>query len=210
MGGPAKPTTHTEVFISISKNDSDYASKLELLNGSNISSFALNEVSEYVDAGYEVIVPPKNIQINSWSGTGYIVITDNGYDFMLSNGTNGGEMTIPWDEWSKNAGDDFIEGLYWTAFVMAFASCIISGIAVAALFPVSALIVGTVVSALVIAVGFVASLHDLYTTGNDLVDYYNGDTTPKQNVTEFGTIVKDIFIMVIEWILKPTVIILGI
>ena len=43
---------------------------------------------------------------------------------------------------------------------MAFASCIISGIAVAALFPVSALIVGTVVSALVIAVGLVASLHD--------------------------------------------------
>ncbi len=191
-------------IISISKNDSDYSSKLERLNSSNISAFALNEITEYVEAGYEVIVPSKNIQVNSWSGTGYIVVTDNGYDFMLSNGTNGGEMTIPLDEWNKNAGDDFIEGLYWTAFVMAFASCIISGIAVAALFPVSALTVGTVVSALVIAVGFVASLHDLYTTGNDLVDYYNGDTTSKQNVTEFGTIVKDIFIMVIAWSLKPT------
>ena len=191
-------------IISISKNDSDYSSKLEGLNSSNISAFALNEITEYVEAGYEVIVPSKNIQINSWSGTGYIVVTDNSYDFMLSNGTNGGEMTIPWDEWNKNAGDEFIEGLYWTAFVMAFASCIVSGIAVVAVFPVSALTIGTVVSALAITLGFAASLHDLYTTGNDLVDYYNGDTTPKQNVTEFGTIAKDIFIMVVEWALKPT------
>lgn len=54
----------------------------------------------------------KNISINSWSGIGYIIIQENGYSFMISNGTNGGEMMIPWDDWNENAGPEFIEGLY--------------------------------------------------------------------------------------------------
>jgi len=108
-------------IISISKNDSDYSSKLERLNSSNISAFALNEITEYVEAGYEVIVPSKNIQVNSWSGTGYIVVTDNGYDFMLSNGTNGGETTDVIDDLSELV-DDIV---FW-AFVAALVVSVVS------------------------------------------------------------------------------------
>ena len=48
----------------------------------------------------------------------------------------------------------------------------------------------------------VTSLYDLYTTGNDLVDYYSGEKTSKENVMEHTSIVRDLFISIVEWLLK--------
>lgn len=80
-------------IISISKKDADCFSKIDMLKSNGISSFVIAEITEYIEAGYEVVVPVQNIRLNSWSGIGYIVVSDNGYSFMLSNGTNGGETT---------------------------------------------------------------------------------------------------------------------
>lgn len=185
-------------IITISKKDANYLSYLNVLQSNNIPSIAVDEITEKVEAGYEVIVPMKNISINSWSGIGYIIIQENGYSFMISNGTNGGEMTIPWDDWNENAGPEFIEGLYWLAFGMALTSAIISGIAFAGLFPGVSLSIATII----VIGGFLTSLYDLYTTGNDLVDYYSGEKTSKENVMEYTSIVRDLFISIVEWLLK--------
>lgn len=185
-------------IITISKKDANYLSYLNVLQSNNIPSIAVDEITEKVEAGYEVIVPMKNISINSWSGIGYIIIQENGYSFMISNGTNGGEMMIPWDDWNENAGPEFIEGLYWLAFGMALTSAIISGIAFAGLFPGVSLSIATII----VIGGFLTSLYDLYTTGNDLVDYYSGEKTSKENVMEYTSIVRDLFISIVEWLLK--------
>ena len=185
-------------IITISKKDANYLSYLNVLQSNNSPSIAVDEITEKVEAGYEVIVPMKNISINSWSGIGYIIIQENGYSFMISNGTNGGEMTIPWDDWNENASPEFIEGLYWLAFGMALTSAIISGIAFVGLFPGVSLSIATII----VIGGFLTSLYDLYTTGNDLVDYYSGEKTSKENVMEYTSIVRDLFISIVEWLLK--------
>lgn len=135
-------------IISISKDDTDYASKLEMLNSSNISSFALNEITDYVEGGCEVIVPTQNIQVNSWSGIGYIVVTDNGYNFMLSNGTNGGETTDVIDNLSELV-DDIVFWAFVAALVISIVSYCSTGLAILAIAAgEKALTAGTVFSAI--------------------------------------------------------------
>lgn len=96
-------------IITISKSDSNYKSLLSTLESNNIPAYALEEITEKVEAGCKVITPIKNVRINSWNGIGYIINNANEYSFMLSNGTNGGETTEPVRECSDRIGNDQIE-----------------------------------------------------------------------------------------------------
>lgn len=80
-------------IVTISKKDPNYRSLLNSLENNGIPSYSFNEIMKKVEEGYDVITPIKNIEINSWTGIGYIIFNENEYNFMLSNGTNGGETT---------------------------------------------------------------------------------------------------------------------
>ena len=108
-------------IVSISKSNASYKSLLDKLKLNGIPSYSLNEITEKVEAGYEVITPVKNIQLNSWTGIGYIISNDDGYRFMLSNGTNGGETTDTVTN-LKN----LVESIVFWAFVAALVFSVIS------------------------------------------------------------------------------------
>ncbi len=60
------------------------------LDSLSISDESKNDIHEAISNGNKVIIPAKNISIGSWSGTGYIIMGDDGYSFMISNGSHGG------------------------------------------------------------------------------------------------------------------------
>ena len=76
-------------FKIICSENADEISTL-VLNASDIS-----EIRSYVNSGKTVIVPTRNISINDWTGTGFIVqdLDNNEIIFRLSNGLNGGYTT---------------------------------------------------------------------------------------------------------------------
>ena len=108
-------------IVTISKNNSDYESILNTLKNNGIPSYSLVEITERVEAGYEVITPVKSIRLNSWTGIGYIITNGNEYSFMPSNGTNGGETTDAVTN-LKN----LVENIVFWAFVGALIFSIIS------------------------------------------------------------------------------------
>lgn len=108
-------------IVSISKDNVNYQSLLDTLKANGIPSYSLSEITEKVEAGYEVITPIKNIHLNSWTGIGYIIANNNGYSFMLSNGTNGGETTDAVTN-LKN----LVESIVFWAFVAALVFSVIS------------------------------------------------------------------------------------
>ncbi len=108
-------------IITISKSDSNYKSLLSTLESNNIPAYALEEITEKVEAGCKVITPIKNVRINSWNGIGYIINNANEYSFMLSNGTNGGETTEP----VRDLNALWTTIVFW-AFVIALIFCIVS------------------------------------------------------------------------------------
>ncbi len=120
-------------IISITKDNEDYSSKINISKSNGISSFAIADITEYIESGCEVLVPTKNINLNSWSGIGYIVSSDYGYSFMLSNGTNGGETTGTVDNLSELL-DDIVFWLFVAALVISVVSFCSAGWAFVAIF----------------------------------------------------------------------------
>ena len=61
-----------------------------------ISAEDKTEITQKVDAGYLVIVPEKNITINQWTGTAYIVQSRDGTQniFIITGDKNGGYSTM--------------------------------------------------------------------------------------------------------------------
>lgn len=108
-------------ILSISNTNDNYRSLLDTLKKNGIPEYALSEITEKVEAGYEVITPIKNIHLNSWTGIGYIIANENGYSFMLSNGANGGETTDTVTN-LKN----LVESIVFWAFVAALGFSVIS------------------------------------------------------------------------------------
>ena len=77
-------------IIMISSKNADAIDSLQL------SSKDIQEIRNEVNAGNTVITPCKNINLGSWTGTGYIV-KDEGQgtlSFKLSNGLNGGSTIV--------------------------------------------------------------------------------------------------------------------
>jgi hypothetical protein len=119
-------------IVSISKEKANYT---QLLSSLNITPNAYNEVAAEVEAGNEVLVPARDISVNSWSGTGFVIIektaAGESYTFRLSNGTNGGEITDP-----LNGLGDFYDSLthwsYMISLILTAIRVVIAGIALAA------------------------------------------------------------------------------
>ena len=75
-----------------------------VISSKNIDKIAELEISdkdkaavkEAVEAGNYVTIPEKNVTINDWTGTAYIVADPNGtaYSFMLTDSLNGGYSTV--------------------------------------------------------------------------------------------------------------------
>ena len=61
----------------------------------NISEQLKQEISSSVNAGKVVIIPEREIEINQWSGNGYMVLDPNTFacGYMISGGLAGGAMT---------------------------------------------------------------------------------------------------------------------
>ena len=70
-----------KVFPSQNENEVD---SLEISNESKA------EIHEAISKGQKIIIPAENISVGSWSGTGYIIMGDDEYSFMISNGSHGG------------------------------------------------------------------------------------------------------------------------
>ena len=70
-----------KVFASQNENEVD---SLEISNESKA------EIHEAISKGQKIIIPAENISVGSWSGTGYIIMGDDEYSFMISNGSHGG------------------------------------------------------------------------------------------------------------------------
>lgn len=67
----------------------------EIINNLQISDDDKNEITERVNEGYLVIVPEKNITVNEWTGTAYIVQSRDGNQnvFIITGDKNGGYST---------------------------------------------------------------------------------------------------------------------
>jgi len=65
----------------------------------NISSVIKDDITNCVNAGKEVIIPQRNISINSWSGIGYVVRDKNtgAAAYLIFGGKAGGEFIDVWD-----------------------------------------------------------------------------------------------------------------
>lgn len=74
------------------------ANKAEL-SELNISSNAANDIANYINAGFIVIIPESEITIGSWCGTGYVTYKlDTGSAvYRISGGLNGGATASPID-----------------------------------------------------------------------------------------------------------------
>lgn len=70
-----------KVFAAQNENEVDSLS---------ISNESKADIHEAISNRNKVIIPTKNISIGSWFGTGYIIMGDDGYSFMISNGSHGG------------------------------------------------------------------------------------------------------------------------
>ena len=88
-----------KVFIIAAQNGIDFKIICSE-NADEISTLVLNasdisEIRSYVNSGKTVSVPTRNISINDWTGTGFIVqdLDNNEIIFRLSNGLNGGYTT---------------------------------------------------------------------------------------------------------------------
>lgn len=64
-------------IVSISNTNDNYRSLIDTLKKNGIPEYSLSEITEKVEAGYEVITPIKNIHLNSWTGIGYIIANEN-------------------------------------------------------------------------------------------------------------------------------------
>lgn len=65
------------------------------INMLNISGQLKQEIRSFVNAGKVVIIPEQEIEINQWSGVGYMVLDPDTYacGYMISGGMAGGAMT---------------------------------------------------------------------------------------------------------------------
>lgn len=66
--------------------------KITTLDGLKLSKSEINRIKTDIEAGKIVVIPEENITIESWNGTGYIVLDpDTGAGaYMISGGLNGG------------------------------------------------------------------------------------------------------------------------
>lgn len=184
-------------IISISKKDSNYN---QLLNNLSLSSRAVSEVREAVLAGHEVIVPVKNVSVNRWNGTGYIIIekTDNGenYTFRLSNGSNNGGglyqlaisanggVTTEWIDEIAGRGEELFVQLYWLSVIVALTTAILAGGAV-----IIAVFAGAYLKSIFLGVVFAYYSWCLYDTIRDLNSYYDGNETSIDKFKTSGNII---------------------
>lgn len=63
----------------------------------SLSTEVKNDIISHIDEGYTAIVPAKEITIDDWTGTGYILVDYNTLEktyFRLSNNTNGGAESL--------------------------------------------------------------------------------------------------------------------
>lgn len=109
-------------------NSTNISQLLPLLQ---VDSDIKTDIQNAVNAGREVTIPQKNVQINDWIGIGYIAInTITGAGaYMISGGVGGGRSTVL-EDWEKfkqiywqpgawfNAMMDFIAGLYIAYFAI--------------------------------------------------------------------------------------------
>ncbi|NLE04989.1 MAG: hypothetical protein GX638_09325, partial [Crenarchaeota archaeon] len=162
-------------IVSISKQDANYRFLLDSLD---ISSYALKSISEKVENGYQVIVPMSNITVNSWNGIGYITYDGNdSYEFMLSNGTNGGST-------SKTVQDMY---MYQEYIILAFYSISLI-LSVITFVSAAAPIVAVLFSATVLPEGFaftafwfLATEYLLLSNEQSFERYLDGDATPNDS-----------------------------
>ena len=77
---------------------SNYQSVLPLLQ---VTNEVKSDIMNAVNAGKEVTIPEKNIQLNSWTGIGYIVMDSNtgAAAYLISGGLSGGSSTEDRDYW---------------------------------------------------------------------------------------------------------------
>ena len=145
-----------------------------------------------------MIVPTKNITLNSWTGTGFTVIHGDGtYEFRLSNGTNGGATTNVIDEWASR-GEDLFELTYLLSFVLSLGSYITAGVALFGPFCIASMAAFTSIGPLIVAfLAFAWSCYSLYTSGSDLVAYYNGEKTSLDKFQTYGKSTIDLLILII-------------
>ena len=76
------------------------------INMLNISGQLKQEIRSFVNAGKVVIIPEQEIEINQWSGVGYMVLDPDTYacGYMISGGMAGGAMTcgeVLWEVFSN-------------------------------------------------------------------------------------------------------------
>lgn len=179
--------------VTISKANSNYKTLLNTLKNNNIPTYALDEITEKVETGCEVVTPTKNVRINSWNGIGYIIKNANEYSFMLSNGTNGGETTEAVTD--LNA---LLNKIVFWAFVIALVLAIFSFCTAtwAFFFGEYALTIGTF-----IAMGWAAFSVDAAARG--LGDVINGTVTTedevKVTITSLGNFGWSIFWFLVYW-----------
>ena len=81
---------NVEVFVINSDNKSYAMSKL------SVSDEVRNDISNYIDKGYTVYIPQKQITMGNWTGSGYIMFDFNTMSeniYRLSGGINGGSVS---------------------------------------------------------------------------------------------------------------------
>lgn len=95
-----KSVSTAEVFRQCNKNGIDLkmvsSENKEIIETLQISTEDKAEITQKVNDGYLVIVPEKNITINQWTGTAYIVQSRDGTQntFIITGDKNGGYSTM--------------------------------------------------------------------------------------------------------------------
>ena len=95
-----KSVSTAEVFRQCNENGIDLkmvsSENKEIIETLQISTEDKAEITQKVNEGYLVIVPEKNITINQWTGTAYIVQSRDGTQntFIITGDKNGGYSTV--------------------------------------------------------------------------------------------------------------------
>ncbi|GEM_PF-4427562 len=128
-------------ILKLTKESEAYPEQMEQLKQNGIPQQALEDISAAVESGAEVMIPEQTLTAGTWSGSPYIVASDAGYSFMLSNLTNGGESEEPVNEGTFESifggHDDFYEMWYEISMltslivlVLTLASPALTGVAI--------------------------------------------------------------------------------
>ena len=193
-------------IVKISKKESDYNKVLDSLH---VTDSTKADICSYVEAGYTVLTPVNDVTINSWTGTGYIIVEDSGTcTYMLSNHTAGGETTYSIENLEEGL-DTLVLTLYIAAVVLATIAFVV------ALFAFAGPVIGALTGALAalpegfvgLAATLVLSTASLSGSVQSLNNFLEGEETTADKVVAGVSSSYSIGKLIFWWIVngKPSI-----